>query len=174
MTKNYELGILNYKPDFQTSTAAFLEKYQDTLKSFEGSIIISIHVVWDLEHDEAFLDAPAIIQTDKGQIVLAATYLDHFSMTINNIDMNLPINWFDAPESEQYEWRCFRNYEGKNFEIKSAQVIEFSNGFDGDKFWCFAGLQFTGVDEVIIVGNGLDTLFFHFSNELKNKRVIPH
>lgn len=169
MSENYELGILNYEPNFKENTASFLNESGEAIQKLNGALIQGVYVVWNLEYNEAWLDAPVIIKTNQGQVVLAAKYLSHFSLTTDAIDMSIPINWYG---DTQFEWRCLKNYEDNNFEITSANIIEFHIGPDNHMSWVFGGVKFSGKDNFIIIVNGLDCLAISFDKSFDRTRMI--
>lgn len=169
MSKNHHLGIWDYKPEFKNDTETFATYVSKILQDLKGKFVQEIFVAWNLEFDEANLDAPAIIQTNEGQIVFAA-YKDELSVTTKSIDMTKPIRWSDPTD---HEWRRFKKFEGDSFKITGINIVEFHFGSKNKTEWAIGGLEFSGEDQCVSIVNGGDVLSISFKNEIENTHKFP-
>lgn len=98
------LFVRSYAPDAYRSAAELEAALGNDLESFVGEKLDDIWLVWDVEGNEWFCDAPVILGVAGKQIEVSAHKLDELYVSIDGIDRRLPLGWPDD-NILQLEWR---------------------------------------------------------------------
>lgn len=159
-----EWGISNYQPQWTNSTSELAELIAMT--SLVGLQVKSLWSLWDEESDEWFSDAPVVICTQEKQLEFCATKLNEFSLSLDSIDLDLPVYWcgYKATDEQPLRWVQQRNLELRNLsgktitdvEIVESYMTQDTQAFLGLGSWILSGIAFQFQKEYLEIVNGLD------------------
>lgn len=187
------LGIKNYKPNYFTNAIAFLNAHKNKLLSIKGKRIDAYYLQWDLKEDEWNKDGPIILLIDEQQYEFTAFQLDQYSLTINQIDISNPLDWYGAGTEFPLEWRKNPMEEinkvlGKKIEeiylLEYSMVADITNNEDKKAFfqeltaadYFLVGIEFklAALKNCLHLSNGLDCnelKIYTTQVDIKNRRV---
>ncbi|GAB3406641.1 hypothetical protein [Flindersiella endophytica] len=100
----FDFGIAGYRPRWMTGLAAVRAACGARLGKLAGQRLTRSGVVWDLDADEWFADAPVFLDFGGEQVELNHQKFDELSITWNTGDPAAPIAWA-ADAGLQLAWR---------------------------------------------------------------------
>lgn len=175
------LGIPNYSPKFFTKAHSFLEKNRDFLLHALNKKISSYYVQWNTDFDAWNEDGPIVVMIDETQYEFTAFKLEEYSITVQEIDLSKPLNWYDAGDEIPLVWRkntfdAINPITGKT--IKDIFLIEYNFYYHNsdknepvhDKDYDLVGIEFEFHDssECLSLTNGLDCNAIHLRRTPEN------
>jgi hypothetical protein len=99
------LGIPGFKPHFYSDAKAFKTAHQDALKAAIGFPIQAYYLQWEMDDDTWNRDAPLIFIIREQQYEFCAYKMSDFHLSINQIDRNIPLNWYGSNDEFPLLWK---------------------------------------------------------------------
>ncbi|MFJ3405231.1 hypothetical protein [Promicromonospora sp. NPDC090134] len=98
---SWYFGIEHYKTEYQRGLDAIATRHGDRLNALAGRALSHAWVLWDVEDDSWFADAPVLFDFGDEQLEVQHNKFDELSITWNTIDARSSVRW---PESKLV-WR---------------------------------------------------------------------
>ncbi|MEM9862340.1 MAG: hypothetical protein AAF938_12020 [Myxococcota bacterium] len=101
------LWIRDWRPQRFFTVEALEGALRDQLRRMIGRKLDEVWVVWDLDSNEWFCDAPVLLVVDGQQLEVSVHNLDELHVSLDAIDRSAPFGWVDEPQLNfDLEWRC--------------------------------------------------------------------
>lgn len=97
-------GIEDYQPRWLNGLDPITAAHGDRLAALVGSRLRHVWVVWDLDGDEWFSDAPVLLDFDGDQVEIDHQKFDEVSITWNTVDPSRTIDHLED-SSFRLAWR---------------------------------------------------------------------
>lgn len=160
--------LSGYKPNFTTRLD---DLATDLLPGLLGQELRLSQVVWDIDDDSFFADAPVLLQFDTDTLEVCFSKLDQVSLTTDTIDLEITPTWFGGYDFN-LEWRngpdsVFLDVIGRR--LSAVRLIEYHfdlSDFAGTSPWVVCGVEFSFGGRLLLVTNGLD------ENRLENAPLV--
>jgi hypothetical protein len=93
----FDFGISGYEPAWLTGIGPVTAAYTGRLAELAGRTLSSGWLVWDLDDDEWFADAPVVLDFEGTRVEINHWKHDELSLTFNSIDPHQPVRWTGSP-----------------------------------------------------------------------------
>lgn len=90
---DWYFGIEHYKPEYQHGLDAIATKHGDRLDALAGRVLGRAWVLWDVEDDSWFADAPVMFDFGAEQLEVQHDKFDELSITWSTIDARSEVRW---------------------------------------------------------------------------------
>ncbi|WP_327356612.1 hypothetical protein [Streptomyces sp. NBC_01304] len=94
MSDDY-FGIEGYEPAWQCGVRAVSATHGVRLASLVGRTLTRAALLWDVEDDEWFADAPVVLDFEGEQVELQHQKFDDLSLTWGSVDPGRPVRFLD-------------------------------------------------------------------------------
>lgn len=158
------LGIQNYKPLYLSDPDIFCKKFHIQLNELIGKSIDRFWIMWDDKLNEWNPDGPVIVEIGGNNLEFSAYNLDEFSLTVNAINLDDELDWYEMGNELPLSWK----ENGKteliqllNRPIKEVNILAYN--FTSEESNC--QVDYKEVDELYRNGFVLHGLEFILCKE---------
>jgi hypothetical protein len=116
------LGIEGYEPQWYHSAKPLAAAHRARFSRVIGRQLVGAWLMWDLDKRRWFADGPVILGFGDTNVEVTHRKFDECAITWDQIDMNVPIDWY-----EHFDWRsdphtALRNARGR--VLRAVNIIE--------------------------------------------------
>jgi hypothetical protein len=116
------LGIEGYEPVWQHDAEALAAVHRHRFARLFGRKLRSGWLMWDVAERGWFADGPVVLSFGSTQVEITHRKFDECAITWDQIDTDVPIDWY-----EHFDWRpdphtALRNARGKH--LRAVSIIE--------------------------------------------------
>jgi hypothetical protein len=116
------LGIEGWEPVWHYDAEALAAVHRHRFAQIIGRKLGAGWLMWDMAERGWFADGPVVLNFGSTQVEITHRKFDECAITWNQIDRDLPIDWY-----EHFDWRpdphaALRNARGKR--LRAVSVIE--------------------------------------------------
>jgi hypothetical protein len=116
------LGIEGYDPEWHYDAEALAAVHRHRFARLIGQKLQSSRLMWDIAERGWFADGPVILDFASTQVEITHRKFDECAITWDQIDMRVPIDWY-----EHFDWRpdphaALRNARGRR--LRAVGIIE--------------------------------------------------
>ncbi|HEV7963658.1 MAG TPA: hypothetical protein VGP57_14065 [Actinoplanes sp.] len=116
------LGIEGYEPHWQHDAEALAAVHRHRFVRLIGRRLRGGWLMWDMAERGWFADGPVLLDFGSTTVEITHRKFDECAITWDQIDMNVPIDWY-----EHFDWRpdphaALRNARGK--ALRAVNIIE--------------------------------------------------
>lgn len=158
-------GIPDYQPRWSKTAGDLHDALCAVRADFVGRPIRAVWTLWDDEDDQWFEDAPVVVDAGSHRLEICATKLDEMSVSVNTIDLSLPVYWCgeEGDGEPAMHWTdrmhsCLAGVASQRIEGFCVMEYRIDSGLQDmlGLNWVAAGVGLVLEDGYFEVGNGLD------------------
>ncbi len=155
-------GMQGYEPRWLTGRSAITAAHSQRLRSLAGRCLRHTWLLWDVDADEWFPDAPVLLDFDGEQVEINHQKFSDLSITWNTIDpagqATWSFGWDDEPHPYRVQlgWRHSVRSELTPLQgqpLLAAELLEYAGGDIADGM---VAVSFAFPNGRVTVSNGLD------------------
>ena len=163
--------MVNYSPNYLNSAQLVIESHQAAIKGLLGKSLTESWVVWELNENGWFNDAPIVLNFEGTRLELNYFGMSELSITFNTLSLSEKLNWYGLTNLDLV-WREDSLKElvaVKGLHLKKVEVAEFLFETEvvqnrntpelvgqKDADWLLSGLSFWFDEQHVSIHNGLD------------------